>query len=67
MTCKEWLKAEGRSQTWLAERMQVHKSLVSHWIAGRRLIGVTEARKIEHLSGGKVEARSWFCVNTKEN
>jgi len=62
--CKAWLQAEGRRAGWLAERLGVHPSLLSHWLAGRRPIPVEQARRIEAMSAGQVKVAAWNCETT---
>lgn len=65
MNCRQWLKSEGRTQVWLAQTLGVHKTLVSHWLAGRRQIDATHAVAIHRLSGGRVTVSQWWnCADT---
>jgi plasmid maintenance system antidote protein VapI len=52
---EEWLRAERRSQEWLAEQLGTHQTSVSRWLLGRARPAVEMAVKIEKLTGIDVE------------
>ena len=60
--CRAWLELEGRKSVWLAARLGVDATLVSHWLAGRRQPAPDQAEAIERLSNGLVKHDSWGGV-----
>ena len=59
--CRSWLEREGRKFVWLAGRLGVDATLVSHWLAGRRAPSPDQAKAIEVLSNGAVKRSIWNC------
>lgn len=57
--CRAWLDAEGRKASWVAGRLGVDESAVSHWLAGRRRPEQPAREALEALSGGAVRADRW--------
>jgi DNA-binding transcriptional regulator YiaG len=51
MTLIEWMKAEGRSNQWLAAKMQVSEETVSRWRKGRKPSGPALALLREMSNG----------------
>jgi hypothetical protein len=62
--CRAWLELEGRKSVWLAARLGVDATLVSHWLAGRRQPPPAAAAAIEGLSNGLVGGATWSCETT---
>lgn len=60
--CRLWLLTEGRKSTWLADRLGVDQTLVSHWLAGRRVPSPDLAEAIEVLSDKFVLGAMWNCA-----
>jgi DNA-binding transcriptional regulator YiaG len=54
MTLIEWMKAEGRSNQWLAAKMQVSEETVSRWRKGGQKPRGPAAALINVLSDGAV-------------
>ncbi|MBM5812990.1 MAG: helix-turn-helix transcriptional regulator [Gammaproteobacteria bacterium] len=57
---RAWLDESGRKSAWLADRLGVDASLVSHWTAGRRVPSVEQAGALAALSSGLVPEGSWI-------
>lgn len=62
---KEWLKAEGRKQSWVVDQINdkigtsYATSTFSCWIRGHRVPDDTVKRQIENITQGDVTAESW--------
>jgi hypothetical protein len=54
-----WLDESGRKAVWVADRLGVDPSLVSHWLAGRRSPSTEQAAALQALSSGLVPEASW--------
>lgn len=61
---RQWLATEGRKAIWLADRLGVDQTLVSHWLAGRRVPPYEMAEAIEVLSDRVVWRSMWNCAIT---
>lgn len=59
---RQWLASEGRKAIWLADRLGVDQTLVSHWLAGRRVPPYEMAEAIEILSDKVVGRAAWSCA-----
>lgn len=51
---KEWLRAECRSQNWLAKQIHAHQTSVSMWLTGRP-VSLAIAIKIRDVTGIPIE------------
>lgn len=54
-----WLDESGRKSSWVADRLGVDASLISHWLGARRVPSAEQAAALEALSSGLVRASSW--------
>lgn len=54
-----WLDESGRKASWVADRLGVDPSLLSHWLAGRRVPSADHAAALSALSCGLVAEASW--------
>lgn len=59
LALRSWLDAEGRKASWVACRLGVDESAVSHWLAGRRRPEQSAREALELLSGGAVKVDRW--------
>lgn len=59
MWLKAWLIREGRKQAWLAEKLDVSASLISHWLAGRRVPSQEQQEALMVLTRGAVTPGDW--------
>jgi len=55
----DWLKAERRTQLWLAEQIGTHQTSVSAWIRGRT-IPLDMALAVRNVTG--IEVEDWAIV-----
>lgn len=51
MTLYEWLEQEGRQRKWLARKIGVSRSTISHWISGARRPSAQHRQQLEALVG----------------
>ncbi len=51
---ENWLNREGRKQLWLADRIGVHPSMISHIVTGKRKPTRAQAAKIAEVTGLRI-------------
>lgn len=51
----EMLKAEGRSQTWLADKIGAHVPLVNDWCTGKTNPSIGYILRIQRVTGWRLE------------
>lgn len=61
MTLHDFLKRDDTmSQTEMAKTLGVDKSLIGHYVHGRRRPSPEQAARIHELTDGKVDALQWY-------
>lgn len=54
---RAWLSAHGKSQTWLAEKLDVAQVTISHWLLGRNVPRTGQTHAIQRVT--KIPSLWW--------
>lgn len=57
---KAWLSANGRSQKWLAEQIDVREATVSDWITRKTFPRPDQVKSVQEATDGGVTVIAWY-------